>query len=136
MTPRATTKELRSFGLVMAAAFGILATLGIWKATWSLSAARIALYGAGAIFALLGLAAPATLRWPHRIWMAFGEVLGAIMGTLILSVFFFVILTPTGLLRRLFGADPMGAKPRPEGEGYWKKRPEDPRGKERYEQTF
>ncbi len=65
------------------------------------------------LFVVLGLAAltvPGALRPIYRGWMIFGSVLGAINTRIILGVFFFLILLPAGLARRLFGADPMRRK--------------------------
>ncbi len=100
--------ELRKFGLttgvIVAVLFGLILPwlldrrLPIWP--W-------------ALFAMLGLAAlaaPGVLRPIHRGWMKFGAVLGAINTRIILGVFFFLILFPAGLARRLFGSDPMRRK--------------------------
>jgi len=50
-----------------------------------------------------GLIAPASLRPVYRGWMTFGLLLNKVMSPLIMSLLFFLAVTPTGLLRRMFG---------------------------------
>jgi len=51
------------------------------------------------------------MTWPiffkpvARIWLGFSHVIGNIASKILLSVLFFTILTPIGLIRRLSGAD-------------------------------
>lgn len=100
--------DLRKFGLttgvIVAVLFGLILP-------WLLD--RRPPIWPWALFAVLGLAAltaPGVLRPIHRGWMKFGAVLGAINTRIILGVFFFLILFPAGLARRLFGSDPMRRK--------------------------
>ena len=58
-----------------------------------------------------GLVAPMLLDWPFKIWMKFAEGLGWINSRIILTVVFYVLIMPMGLLMRLFGGDPMKKKP-------------------------
>lgn len=99
---------LRKFGLttgvIVAVMFGLILPwlldhrLPIWP--WMLFV----------VLGLAALAAPGALRPIYRGWMIFGTVLGAINTRIILGVFFFLILFPAGLARRLFGVDPMRRK--------------------------
>lgn len=40
-------------------------------------------------------------------WLGLSKILGAIMSRILLSLIFFLLVTPIGLLRRLWGKDPM-----------------------------
>lgn len=42
-----------------------------------------------------------------RIWHGLGEVLGRIVTPIVLSILFFVVLTPIALVHRLFKRDPL-----------------------------
>lgn len=57
--------------------------------------------------ASLALVWPPALRPLYIAWMKFGAVMGAINTRIIMTVFFFVVLTPIGWLMRLGGKDPM-----------------------------
>ena len=103
------------FGLVMAGAFaaisGLLALCG--STAWPYTA------GPAALFLAVGLLAPAVLRPVERVWMRFAWALGIVMTTVLLTVFFFVGMTLTGLLIRLLGKDPLGLRFEREKPSYW-----------------
>ncbi len=50
-------------------------------------------------------------RLIERGWMIFSETLGKIMSRLLLSLIFFIILTPLALVYRLLGKDGLSLKP-------------------------
>jgi hypothetical protein len=99
---------LRRFGLVTAAMtcglFGLFLPL-LFHLSWPLWPWIVA----GGL-ATWSLAAPASLRWFYDVWMRFGLLLGAIMNPLILAIVFFGLISPLGLIMRLFGHDPMGRR--------------------------
>ena len=53
------------------------------------------------------------MTWPEifrplaKVWFGFSHFLGLIVSKIILSIVFFFIVTPVGLARGVFGADPM-----------------------------
>jgi len=53
------------------------------------------------------------MLWPRpfaplaRLWFGFSELIGTLMSRIVLSIVFFGIVTPIGLLRRLLGYDAM-----------------------------
>ena len=57
-----------------------------------------------------------TMTWPAvfkplaRVWFGFSHFLGGIVSRIILSLVFFLIVTPVGLIRKALGADPMKRK--------------------------
>ena len=57
---------------------------------------------------VLGVVWPGALGPVHRVWMKAGAMLGWVNTRIILGVVFFVVLTPIGLLMRLFGKDSLG----------------------------
>jgi hypothetical protein len=44
------------------------------------------------------------------VWFGLSHIIGTVMSKLILTVIFFFIVTPVGMIRGLFGADPMRIK--------------------------
>ena len=42
-----------------------------------------------------------------KVWLTFSHLLGSVMSKVILSVIFFILVLPIGLMRRLLGKDPM-----------------------------
>ena len=112
---KADKKALRNFGFVMAGAFGIIAALLFWKQR----AAAPWMAGGFALFGGLGLIAPIVLKPIYIVWMTFAHYLSFVMTYVILTLFYYIILTPVGLLMRLFGKDLL-AKRFPGGKDtYW-----------------
>jgi hypothetical protein len=61
----------------------------------------------GALLSVAGLAVPAILKYPYQGWMLVGHAMGWINTRIILSVLFYGIVTPIGLVMKLAGRDPM-----------------------------
>jgi len=139
MNEEVTRKDLRDFGLIFTVVLALVGMWGFWRAGFDFNALSVlrkgALGGAG-LFLLLGLAAPEVLRTPRKVWVAFGEKIGHVVTTILLSAFFYTVITGIGLLRRMIGGDSMGLKTKPEGESYWVPKEDDSRGVERYETPF
>jgi hypothetical protein len=69
-------------------------------------------------FAVTGLLVPNALRPLHRVWMLLGGILGWINSKIILSLIFYLIVTPVRCLMSLFGKDPMNRKLDPTRDSY------------------
>ncbi|HPW59447.1 MAG TPA: SxtJ family membrane protein [Candidatus Rifleibacterium sp.] len=98
-----TEKELRNFGLLVGAVFGLIAC---WPVFWG-NPLRI---WAAAVFLLLtgpAIVKPAMLQWPYRCWMTVGSGLGWVNTRVILATLYFAAVMPVGLLLRLLGRTPL-----------------------------
>jgi hypothetical protein len=104
MAPRADRAQLRNFGLIVGGLFGLIA---VWPAVARGGSVRLWLVGVAVALVGPALAAPRVLAPAHRAWMALGDVLGWINTRLVLGLVFFGLITPTGLVLRLMGRDPM-----------------------------
>ncbi|HCV43896.1 MAG TPA: hypothetical protein DGH68_10470 [Bacteroidetes bacterium] len=76
--------------------------------------------GAG-LFGLSHIAYP-VMKPIHFAWMRFSQVLAWISTRVILSIFFYLVITPMGLLMRLLGKDLLDKKIDRSAKSYWKKR--------------
>ena len=108
-------RELRKFGLVMAGAFGALGGLAAWRGR----SAGPVLLGVAAAFLLLGLALPRLLRPVEKAWMAVARVMGVVMTHVILTLFYYLVITPFGIAMRIAGRDPLGLKAAPARDTFW-----------------
>ena len=109
-------KGLRRFGLVTGAIFiGLFAVVPHFykHKAWP----HWPFYPAVPLI-VMGLIYPRALGPVHRIWMKLGLALGFVNTRIILGVVFFVVLTPLGLLRRIFGKDSLGLGAPKAGESY------------------
>jgi saxitoxin biosynthesis operon SxtJ-like protein len=85
------------------------------------------------LMVVLGLIHPKLPEIPARAWVAFGLLLGKVMSVPIFALLYFVAVTPTALLVRLFGKDPL-KRNAPAQETYWIEH--EPQSHERYERQF
>ena len=110
-----TNKELRIFGLTMTIAFAVLGLIFIWRdfTGW------IVLFCISGFFLLTGLALPFILRPIEWLWMKVAHVIGIVMTYVLLTLTYYFIITPIGLLMRLFGRDPMKRKFDKNAGSYW-----------------
>ena len=62
------------------------------------------------IFLFLGLINSVILTPLNKLWFIFGIFLGKIVSPFIMGIIFFLVVTPIGLLMRLFGKDILNLK--------------------------
>ena len=125
-------KDLRKFGITVGLVFTLLGALLLWRN----KAYYYWLFIAAAAFLVPGLLVPVLLRPVHKIWMTVAIVLGWIMTRIILTVLFYLVITPTGLLGRLFGKSFLDLKFDDNAESYWIPRKKAEFVKEAYEKQF
>jgi len=87
------------------------------------------------LFLLVSIFGPSLLRFVHRPWMILARFLGAITSGILLTVFFFLIVTPLGLLQRLFGKQPLDLRFKDNEPSYWRARSGNPAAAD-YEKQF
>ena len=73
------------------------------------------------IFLLLGLINSRLLTPLNKAWVRFGIMMGRIVNPIIMSLIFFLVVTPTGYLIRLIGKDVLNLK-KNDDKSYWKKK--------------
>ncbi len=103
-TPADEASELRKFGLAVGAAFALIFGLLLpWIFSFGTPIWPFVVCAALVIPAVL---APMLLRPVQRGWMRVAEPVGRFNTKLILGLVFYLVFTPTGLIRRLI-ADPL-----------------------------
>lgn len=113
-----TKTELREFGLILSG--GIIVFFGLLFPI--LKDRDIQLTGwpwiLAAVLVTISLIAPGTLGPLNRVWLFIGHILGYINTRIILGIIFILIFTPTALLFRILGKDPMRRSLHPQRESY------------------
>ena len=100
--------ELRKFGLVTGGIF-----IGLFGLIFPFVLTRHYVlwpWIIGGVLVVWALVFPIGLAPVHKYWMKFSHVLGWINTRIILSVIFYILITPIGLIIRLFTRDPMTRK--------------------------
>ncbi|MDC0974825.1 SxtJ family membrane protein [Candidatus Pelagibacter sp.] len=96
----------RSFGIVFFVVFLLIAiyplTNGDEIRIWSLIISSI--------FLILGALNSKILTPFNKLWFKLGIFLGKIVSPLVMGVIFFFVVTPTGLIMRILGKDPLNLK--------------------------
>ena len=105
----------RAFGIVFTVVFVIV---GLWPLLGDGGVRPWALITAGSILAV-SVIYPSVLAPLNRLWMRFGLLLHRITNPLIMGLVFFVTVTPTALIMRLLGKDPLHRKIDREAASYW-----------------
>ena len=90
-------RDLRKFGLKVGGVFVLLGVLFLLRHRPSYPA----FLGAGAVLMAFGIIWPRALKYVYIAWMALAFTLGFVMSNVILVLFFFLFVTPIGLLRRV-----------------------------------
>ena len=97
----------RSFGVSVGAVLCVLAGILLWR--HRVLRAEV-LGGIGGVLLVLGLVAPALLKWPSKYWWKFSLAFGRVMARFWLTLLFAVVLTPVSLVWRLIGRDPLARR--------------------------
>jgi hypothetical protein len=128
-----TPRDLRKFGVLVG---GVFLLLGLWlcfrhKAAWPYFLTP------GVLLVTLGLFIPRWLKFIYRAWMGMAFVLGFIVSTILLTVFYYLVVTPIGLVARLCGQDFLSLKVQSDAKTYWLVRDQSTaRTPAEYEQQF
>ena len=70
------------------------------------------------IFLILGLVNSSFLTPLNLLWFKFGMLLGRVVSPIIMALVFFVVVTPTGLIMKLFQKDLLKLKKK-DKKSYW-----------------
>ncbi len=125
-------KALREFGFVMAAFFLIIGGIAAFrgKAHYPYLLAAAAAFGAPAVLF------PTILLPLQKAWMALSIVIGFFMSRIIMTVLFYAVLTPIGVIMRMSGKDVLGEKISKGAASYWTVLPKAVKDKHSCENQF
>ena len=105
----------RSFGLFF---FIILMIIGLWplKNNGDLNLYVVLL---SVPFLILGLLNSKLLNPLNLLWFKFGIAIGSIMAPIVMGIVFFFIVTPTGLIMKMFGKKLLDSEFDKGKKSYW-----------------
>ena len=105
----------RRFGLVLTTACAAVYAFGLWY-----NAEHRSWLVAAAVLLAITIAMPRILAPLLRLWMKLGGLLHMVVSPILLSMFYFLGVTPIGLVMRMMRIDPLRLKP---GQNtYWVER--------------
>lgn len=120
---RLSPAEGRKFGLTVGGAFLALGALLLWRGRGGIAPW---IGGAGLALVLAAVVFPRRLGPVQWAWMALAHALSRVTTPVFMSLLYFLVLTPAGILMRAVGCRPLRHAAQ-EGS-YWVRRDEDPPG--------
>jgi hypothetical protein len=96
----------QKFGLSVGGVFLAIAAFMWWRGYGS---APPVLGIVGGLLVFLGAVYPPLLRAPNRVWWRLAQTLGWINARILLTAFFALVMTPSGVCMRLLGRNPLRA---------------------------
>jgi hypothetical protein len=127
-------KDLRVFGIGALVATSILSALFHFRKGLPLKYAA-AIVAFGLIIFISTLILPKLARIIYVVMVALAFPIGMVLSFVLMALFYYLILTPIGLVFRLMGRDLLDLKYKKTAESYWvKRRP--PQNLKRYFHQF
>jgi hypothetical protein len=113
-----TPKDLRKFGLTIGTVLFLIAAFLFFtdKSSYIYFAVP------GLILIVSGILSPSILKPFNKVWMMVAIILGWFMTRFILSVLFYLILTPIGIIAKISGKDFLKLNIDKTKTTYWEKR--------------
>ncbi len=126
-------RDERRFGQGVGTVLVLIGAWFLWKGSTSLVVKTV--LGAGLSLMVLGVLYPQALTWANRAWMGLAGGLSVVSTRVVLGLVFFLAVTPTGVVKRLTGWDPLGRRRSP-SDTYWVPYPERQRDPKHFEKMF
>ena len=129
---KGTEKENRDFSRVIGTALLILGGLFLWRGRpWAPASFLLAL-----IFLAAGQWKPKSLTYPYRFWMGLSLCLGFVVSRIVLSILFYLVLSPIAVISRWCGKTYLDTRFHTEDPSYWILKEQTVRNQEFYERQF
>jgi hypothetical protein len=127
-----SNRQARKTTLLVAGVLVIVTALAWYRGrvTVSIVAGSIAV-----LLMLIGGFVPPLSKLFHSVWMRFAFALGYINSRIILTIIYFLVFVPYGLISRLFGRDPLQLREKGK-DSYWTPRATTRQTKEQFERLF
>ena len=125
-------RDLRKFGLMVG---GIFSALGILFLLRHKTHFPYFLWP-GVVMLAFGAVFPRALKYVYLAWMSVAVVVGFVMAHVVLTLFFFLVITPIGLVAQMFGKDFLRLKLDQQSATYWIRRERKAKSSVEYEQQF
>lgn len=109
----------RKFGRVMAGALAVVTLVVLWRSGWSQTPWVEGLGITAALFLAFSIVWPNALAPLEWAWMKLAMVLNYVMTRVLLTLVYFLAVTPIGLIFKLLRKDLLGKRFDPKASTYW-----------------
>jgi hypothetical protein len=125
-------QQARKTTLIVAGVMTLLAAFNAYRGRLTTA---IVMFGCGGALLIAGLLVPIAARRFHTLWMGLAGVFGYVNTRVLLSVVFFLVVTPYGIASRVFGRNILRRRG-PASDTYWIPRQKGRQAKEQFERLF
>ncbi|MFL6256473.1 MAG: SxtJ family membrane protein [Pyrinomonadaceae bacterium] len=127
-----TNAQARKSALLVAAVLLAVAAWNVYRGRPTV----VLIFGAlGAALLVAGLLVPPAARAFHTAWMKFAGLLGHVNSRVLLTLVYYLVVTPYGVVTRLVGRDPLRRRGAAQGS-YWVERKATRQTREQFERLF
>src|SRR4029077_2330145 len=130
--PEVSNAQARKTAIVVAVVLFLISAWNVYRGRTPMAAA---LGGIAGLLTVIGLFIPVAARGFPHFWMGVAGVLGYVNSRILLTVLFYGVFTPYGVISRLIGRDVLRRRG-PRGQTYWVKRKTTRQTKEQFERLF
>lgn len=109
---------VRRFGMIGSGLFSVLTGVAIWRDRPVMIAIFVVLFG----LCLACSLAPRPMTPVYRTWVRVATLIGRTISLVVLTVFYFLVITPVALAGRRWFRRGMAQKPDPNADSYWVQR--------------
>ena len=127
-----TDAQARKSALLVAA---VLLAIAAWNLYRGRTGVVIIFASIGAALLVVGLLIPVAARGFHNVWMRFAAALGHVNSRVLLTLFYYLAVTPYGIVSRLVRRDPLRRRGGAE-ESYWVERKRTRQERAQFERLF
>lgn len=129
-----TRRQLNQFGLIWMGFVALAGLIAIMK--FELHDLARVLWSAAVLVPLIGWLFPPFMRWVFLGMSYLGWPIGFVVSHVVLAIVYYLVLTPIGLMTRLFGYDSMKMRFDRDAATYWTERPPSAGAAKRYFRQF
>lgn len=128
----ASPAQQRKSTLLVAAIFALICAWQYYRGR------ELAMQITGALALILFVVAliPPAAKWFFRRWMGLAMILGYFSTRILLSLFFYGIMTPVSAIMRLTGHEGMNRRQKEKKPTYWQRRDQTRQTREGFERAF
>jgi hypothetical protein len=120
--------DIRKFGIVAFLFFGTLCAIAVLRDKEYIRY----FFGTLSLLGLLFILLPNLMRPVYDGWLKITHFIGKTITAIMMSLAYFLIITPTALIKRILGRRPIKIKPDKNAPTYWVTRTEPAQPKERF----
>ena len=97
-----SSKDIRRFGVIALVFFGALCGIGFWTN----KPVPTYLFGFLSVLGFGFILIPSRLKPVYDAWIRIAHFIGRIVTILVLTIVYYLVITPAALIKRLFGGRP------------------------------